>query len=75
MSGFQCERSGGPVTAGRSSVGIGIGGGSFSRTLPKVPFFLLSVERLLIGRPGPALLSRLADLPWTERGGVSGAGR
>ncbi len=50
--------------------------GSSSLTLPKGPFFLLSavVERLLIGRFGPAL-SKLSVLPWTERGGVMGEGR
>lgn len=64
-----------PVTLGRSSIGIGVGGGSSSLTFPRVAFVMLSVvERLLIGRCGSEL-SRLSVLPWTERGGVRGEGR
>lgn len=63
------------MTVGRSSVGIRMEGGSSSLTLFMAPFFLLSVDRLLMGRLGAALLSRLSVLPWTERGGVRGEGR
>lgn len=63
------------MTVGRPSVGIGIGGVSSSLTFRNAPFFLLSVERLLRGRLISALLSRLSELPWAERGGVRGEGR
>ena len=59
------------MTVGRPSVGMGIDGSSSI----DFPFPLLSVERLLTGRLGAFLLSRLSVLPCAERGGVIGEGR
>ena len=77
-SGFQCPRVGGPVTSGRSAVGMA---GSdvcdcpSSGTLPREACLRLSVLlRRLIGRLDSSP-SRLSVLPWTERGGVRGEAR